>query len=100
MVIVVLQPVYDLSITWVMEDGSFWLGIPWQLMNKWNLVYLAHKVFQLMEKHANIFKGQAKIIQVRFSARVCQDIKAASLSRGFSFERNCVLHWWKSETLK
>ena len=22
------------------------------------------------------------------------------IDRGFSFERNCVLHWWESETLK
>lgn len=44
-VIVLLQSLCNLSITWMMEHIRFWLGILWQLMNKWNLVYLGYKVF-------------------------------------------------------
>ena len=68
MVTVVFQPVDYLSITRVMEDTTLRHGIPWQLVNKWDLVYLAHKVFQLVHRDPNFIKSQAKVIQAGFSS--------------------------------
>ena len=65
---VVFQPVDYLSITWVMEDTTLRHGILWQLVIKWDLVYLAYKVFQFMHRDPNLIESQAKIVQVRFSS--------------------------------
>lgn len=71
---VLLQSLFNVSIRWMMKGTRFRLGEPWQLVNKWNLVYLAHKVFQLTQAHTNVLEGLVQIIQVRFGSGICQEL--------------------------